>query len=35
MANDQAQAAVNAQVAQLGALRSAIAQAIVGQMAAK
>ena len=31
MANDQTQAAVNAQVAQLGALRSAIAQAIVGQ----
>ena len=31
MANDQTQAAVNAQVQQLGALRSAIAQAIVGQ----
>ena len=31
MANDQTQAAVNAQVARLGALRSAIAQAIVGQ----
>ena len=31
MANDQTQAAVNAQVAKLGALRSAIAQAIVGQ----
>ena len=31
MANDQTQAAVNAQVAQLGTLRSAIAQAIVGQ----
>src|SRR3990167_2429670 len=31
MANDQTQAAVNAQVAKLGDLRSAIAQAIVGQ----
>ena len=31
MANDQTQAAFNAQVARLGALRSAIAQAIVGQ----
>ena len=31
MANDQTHATVNAQVAQLGALRSAIAQAIVGQ----
>ncbi|MCX7042951.1 MAG: MoxR family ATPase [Gammaproteobacteria bacterium] len=31
MANDQTQAAVNAQVAKLGELRSAIAQAIVGQ----